>query len=131
MITHNVFFKVKKTVSEEAIDLAFNLLFQIQNQLPGIIRITGGRCRFHEGKGAGYFTHGFSIDFKDDEAYKDFFENPVTEPAKGCIINITEDGLDGVYGYDVGEFVQIANSSNRKYRIQAPRLRLLPPGALY
>lgn len=131
MITHYVLFKVKESVSEEAIGNAFNMLFKIEKQMPGIIRIIGSRCRFHEGKGEGHFTHGFSIDFKDDDSYKDFFENPITEPAKGCIVNITEDGMDGIFGFDMGEFAEIANSGNRKYRIQAPRLRLVPPGSMY
>lgn len=131
MITHNVFFNVKKSVSEDAIANAFNLLFNLQSQITGIIRITGGKCHFHERKGEGYFSHGFSIDFEDAEAYKEFFDSPIALPAKTCIMNITVEGLEGIVGYDVGEFVQIANSSNQKYRIQAPRLRLTPPGSIF
>ncbi len=131
MITHNVFFNIKNSVSEEAIINAFNSLFKLQNQIPGIIRITGGKCRFHERKGEGYFSHGFSIDFEDGDAYKDFFENTVTIPAKTCIINISVDGIEGMVSFDVGEFVQIANSPNQKYRIRAPRLRLTPPGSIF
>lgn len=132
MIRHNVFFRIKPSVSHEAIDHAFNLLFKLQNQLPGIISITGGECHFHEGKGQGHFTHGFSIDFVDNEACSNFFESSLAEPAKGCILNVTEGGMDGLMGFDIGEFEQIRNSSsNRKYRIQAPRLRLVPPGGMY
>lgn len=132
MIIHNVFFKVKPTVSQEAIDNAFKLLFKLQTQLPGILKITGGECHFHESKGAGFFTHGFSIDFADGDAYNTFFESPLATPAKGCILNLTEGGYEGLFGFDMGEFDQIRNSSsNRKYRIQAPRLRLTPPGGLY
>ena len=131
MITHNVFLNIKPTVSAEAITNAFRLLFQLQNQLPGILRITGGQCQFHERKGEGYFSHGLSIDFEDDDAYKTFFESDIALPAKTALINITVDGLEGIVGFDVGEFVQIANSANPKYRIQAPRMRLTPPGALF
>jgi hypothetical protein len=131
MITHNVFFNVKEFVSEKAVENAFKLIFNLQSQLSGVLRITGGKCYFHERKGEGYFSHGFSIDFVDENAYKDFFENPVTQPAKVSIINISIGGLEGMVGFDIGEFVHIQSSENRKYRIQAPRLRLTPPGSIF
>jgi hypothetical protein len=129
MIRHFLFFKIKTTVSQEVIDQAFNMLFSLKNKIPGLLRITGGVCRFHEGKGKGTITHGFSIDFVDEEAYQVFLNDPITMPAKNCILNITVDGMQGIYGFDIGEF--FPGSSQRKYRIQAPRLRLLPPGAMY
>jgi len=131
MIRHNVFFNIKSSVSQRAIDNAFNLLFKLQNQLPGVIKITAGKCHFHEGKGEGDFTHGFSIDFIDTESYNAFFESPLADPAKSSLLNLIEGGLEGLMGFDLGDFDQIQNSANRKYRIQAPRLRLVPPGGIY
>lgn len=128
MIRHIVLFKVKKTVSPDAIQNAFDLLFQLKKYIPGILNISGGQCRFHEGKGKGYITHGFSIDFAHEEAYSAFLTDPVTHPAKNCIVNITENGFEGLFGFDIGKEHNVFPNPLNKYRIPTPRL--VPRGAI-
>jgi len=129
MIRHFVFFRVKPTVSKEAIETAFNHLFSLKNKLTGILNIAGGACHFHEGKGKGTVTHGFSIDFANEKAYEAFLNEPVTHPTKACIVNISVDGYEGLFGFNLGEYYSA--STDRKYKIQAPRLRLTPRGSIY
>lgn len=128
MIRHMVLFKVKPFVSQDAIDNAFQWLFELQYKLSGIVSMTGGKCVFHEGKGAGFITHGFCIDFEDEGAYRTFLEDPITHPAKVCILNITEGGFQGLYGFDIGGSLTTYPNPLDKYRIPIPRL--LPKGAI-
>lgn len=128
MIRHTVLFKVKPLVSKEAIDNAFRQLAVLKHKLRGIINITGGRCRFHEGKGNNYITHGFCIDFEDEESYNTFLNDPIANPAKSCIINITEHEYEGLFGFDLGKSFQSRPNPLDKYRIPTPRL--LPPGSI-
>ena len=46
------------------------------------------------------FTHGFSIDFKDQNDYDAFLNDPLTHPAKDGIVSIAEDGYNGIVGFD-------------------------------
>lgn len=128
MIRHNIVFQVKPTASKEAIDTAFKLLFDLQKQLPGFIRIAGGQCRFHEGKGAIDNLYGFSIDFEHEDAYRLFLNDSITDPAKSAIINITVNGYDGIFGFDIGRNLEVFPSPLDRYRTPVPRLR--PRGAI-
>lgn len=129
MIRHNVVFKIKSGISQEAVDNALRLLFGLQKKIPGFIRIAGGKCRFHEDKGAIENLYGFSIDFAHEEAYNQFLTDPITHPAKQAIINITINGYEGIFGFDMGRrtFDAFPNPLD-KYRVPTPRL--LPPGAI-
>src|SRR5262245_6370040 len=131
MIIHNVFFKIKPSVSQEVIDLAFDHLFHLKTKLSGIIKITGGKCRFHEEKWKDHFTHGFSIDFEDEKAYENFLNDPLAIPAKNSISNISYNEDVGLYSFNIGEFSSHDEGGNQKYKIQTPRLRLTPPGSIY
>lgn len=126
MIRHNVFFKVKSGVTKETIDQAFRLMFDLREKLPGFLRIAGGECRFHENKGAVDRLYGFSIDFADEEAYELFLKDPAAHPAKNAIINMTVNGYEGIYGFDIGRFFDKPPSPLDKYRVPTPRL--VPPG---
>lgn len=129
MIRHNVIFKVKPGVSQEVIDNALRLLFALQKTLPGFLRVAGGKCHFHENKGAIENLYGFSIDFANQDAYNAFLSDPLTHPAKQAIINITVDGYKGIFGFDMGEKTSdVTPNPLDRYRIPVPRL--LPPGAI-
>lgn len=129
MIRHNVLFKIKPTVNDEQVHLAFQLLFGLQKVLPGFIRMAAGKCRFHINCPTQVERlYGFSIDFKDENAYNTFLNDPITHPAKNALINIIVDGYDGIYGFDVGRVIDSYPNPLDKYRIPTPRL--LPPGSI-
>ena len=129
MIRHNVVFKVKSTVNDAEIEAAFQLLFALQKQLPGFIRMAAGKCRFHKNFPIQVDRlFGFSIDFQDENAYNTFLNDPVTHPAKAALINIIDGGYEGIYGFDVGRVIDSYPNPLDKYRTPTPRL--LPPGAI-
>ena len=123
MIRHMVIFKIKSSVSKEAVDNAYRLLFDLQNKLTGILNITGGECHFHKTMSDKSITHGFCIDFSDRDAYEEFLNNTITHPAKMCFVNIVADGMDGIFGFDIGN-EEIAYPSPLDKR-RVPRLTLL------
>jgi len=128
MIRHNVLFKIKSSVSDAEIVSAFQLLFGLQKVLPGFIRIAAGKCKFHKNPVRVERLYGFSIDFKDENAYNTFLNDPITHPAKNALINMIEDGYEGIYGFDVGRVIDSYPNPLDKYRTPTPRL--LPPGAI-
>ena len=128
MIRHTILFKVKPEVSQQAIDSAFLNLFALQNKLHGIHKIAGGKCNFHRGVVDATITHGFSIDFENDDACNEFLQNPITQPAKDGIVNIAVNEHEGLYGFDIGKDIHHYPSPLDKRRV--PRLQLLPPGSL-
>jgi hypothetical protein len=128
MIRHNVLFKVKPIVTDEEIQAAFQILFELKKVLPGFLRMAAGKCRFFENKGSIERLYGFSIDFADENAYNNFLNNPVTDFAKATLINIIVDGYEGIYGFDVGRALDSYPNPLDRYRIPVPRL--LPPGAM-
>src|SRR3990167_2793279 len=104
MIRHTVLFKVKAGTPNQAIVSAVSDFLALKGKLPGLLSISGGKCHFHEQKSsnafASIFTHGFSMDFKDQAAYDAFLNDPVTHPAKDGIVSIAEGGYDGIVGFD-------------------------------
>ena len=81
---------------------------ELGNKLPGIFAIKTDECHFHDEKSRDFFTHSMrgvshtiSIDFVDQEALDNFFNNPVTYPAKNSIVKITENGYNGIVGFDL------------------------------
>ncbi len=104
MIRHTVLFKLKPDVSKQEIERIFTDIVGLANHLPGILAITGGTCYFHDQKSGRPFTHGFSIDFADQGARDSFLHDAVTHPVKNRIMNVTTGGMDGVIGFDFGEW---------------------------
>ena len=109
MIRHNILFKVKSDVLADTIAEAINSMCALQAMLPGIFSIIGDECQFHDDKSIAFFTHDIahgathciSIDFTDQQALDEFFNNPITHPAKKAIVDITENGYDGIVGFDL------------------------------
>ena len=104
MIRHNILFKVKINVPAETVEKAIGEFCELQDKLPNIFSITGGKCQFHGEKSSQFFTqtisHCISIDFKDQAAYTQFLNDPITLPAKKSILNVVEGGYDGLVGFD-------------------------------
>jgi hypothetical protein len=105
MIRHTVLFKLKPDVSKQEVERIFTDLLELTNKLQGILAITGGTCYFHDQKADGPpFTHGFSIDFRDQRARDSFLTDAVTHPVKDKIVNVSAGGYKGVIGFDFGEW---------------------------
>ena len=103
MIRHTVLFRVNPATSKQTIDVIFSELQELKNKLPGIIAIVGGKCHFHEDfveQNSKHFTHGFSIDFKDNNALDAFFKDPVTHPVKEKIVAVTVGGYNSIIGFE-------------------------------
>jgi hypothetical protein len=107
MIRHNILFKIKPTIMDDEIHSAFQLLFDLKKVLPGFVRVAAGKCHFHENYPAQVDgLYGFSIDFENEDAYSNFLNNPVTNPAKEAMLKMIVDGYDGLYGFDVGRVIE-------------------------
>ncbi len=100
MIRHTILFTLKPNVSTQAINEMISTMLALKEKLPGILNIVGGTCDFHEATQSKPFTHGFSIDFKDQAALDQFFQDAVTHPAKDKILNIAVGGYDGIIGFN-------------------------------
>ena len=46
-------------------------------------------------------SHAISIEFFDQKALDNFFNNPITIPAKNKIVSIAENGYQGIIGFDL------------------------------
>jgi hypothetical protein len=105
MIRHTILFKAKPSISEQVITSAIANFLTLKDKLPGVATIIGGKCSFHEAKVAEranhFFTHAFSIDFKDEDALNTFFSDPVTHSAKDDILNIAVGGYEGIIGFEL------------------------------
>ena len=105
MIRHSILLKTKRNINNEQIDNAIKKFLDLKNQLPGIMTIMGGKCRFNENNiqytANDLFSHSISIDFKDQRDLDNFFENPITHAAKGAILDITEGGYEGIIGFEI------------------------------
>ena len=104
MIRHTVLFKIKEGIPKEEIENVFTQIVNLGSQLPGILSITGGTCYFQNKEKKSLFTHGFSIDFQDEKARSSFLNDPVTYSVKENILNITNEGTQGVMSFDFGEW---------------------------
>ncbi len=85
MIRHTVLFNIKPTVSKSEIAYIFREILELQNKLPGILSVVIDECDFHEATEIRPFSHGFSIDFKDEYSLNCFFHDSVTYPIKDRI----------------------------------------------
>lgn len=104
MIRHTILFKLNSTATVETIDHAINSMCSLQAKLPGVLQVIAGECYFHDDKSTNFFSEGMShsimIDFVDQNALNNFFNDPITHPAKDAVVNITEGGYAGIVGFD-------------------------------
>jgi hypothetical protein len=104
MIRHTVLFKLKPDVPKQEVERIFTDILSLTNRIPGILSITGGTCYFYEQKDGQPFTHGFSIDFRDQTARNSFLNDSATDPVKDSIVNVAAGGYKGIIGFDFGEW---------------------------
>ena len=64
MINHIVLFKIKQNIEQDTIDLLENKFFELKNNIPEILEVSGGNNisqeEFHKG-----FNKGYILLFKD------------------------------------------------------------------
>jgi len=109
MIRHTILFKVKQSAVEFEINEALAAMRQLEKTLSGVFAVDAGECQFHDEKSRFFFTykmlqgatHAVSIDFVDENALEEFFENPVTKTAKELVVKIAENGYKGIIGFDL------------------------------
>lgn len=100
MIRHTILFTLKADVSRQEFDQLMTEMLGLKEKLSGILNIIGGACDFHEATQAKPFTHGFSIDFKDNLSLERFFNDSVTHSAKNKIVHAAVGGYDGIIGFN-------------------------------
>lgn len=100
MIRHTVLFKAKHDISVHEMACIYAEIHNLKKHLTGIISILCGECDFHEATEIRPFSHGFSIDFKDQQALDSFFHDPVTYPVKEMIIKACAGGARGIIGFN-------------------------------
>ena len=100
MIRHTILFTLKTNVSAKEVNQLVANMLTLKEKLPGVLNIMGGACDFHEATQSKPFTHGFSIDFKDQASLNQFFHDPITHPVKNEIIDAAVGGHDGIIGFN-------------------------------
>lgn len=100
MIRHTLLFKTKHGISTFEMERIYTELRNLKDRLPGIVSVLCGECDFHEATEIRPFSHGCSIDFKDQQALNAFFKDPVTYPVKEMIINACAGGTRGIIGFN-------------------------------
>ncbi len=104
MIRHVVLFEVKPEISSTELNSIFEELMLWKTTIKGILSIACGKCNYHKNKKIKTFTHGFSIDFKDELSFKNFFDDRETHSVKDKLINIVVNGYDGIFGFEFEKF---------------------------
>lgn len=103
MIRHTILFKAKHGVSTQEMERIYTEFRNLKQKLPGVISILCGECDFHEATEIRPFSHGFSIDFHDQQALNSFYTDPVTYLVKEMIINVCAGGALGIIGFNFND----------------------------
>ena len=74
-VKHIVIMKFRPEVTPEQIDSLFGIIYSLQDRIPGIADVCGGRYSSPEGFNRG-FTHGFIMTFRDEVARDKYLQHP-------------------------------------------------------
>jgi heme-degrading monooxygenase HmoA len=99
MIRHIVLLKCKADASAAEIEAVFTALAALQETIPGILAFESGENTSTEGKSRGY-THGFTMDFADEQARQTYLPHPDHEKVKLQIRRIVDERPDSVLVLD-------------------------------
>jgi len=99
MIKHIVLLKIRGDVDDATIRNVFETLGALKNSIPGVVSFDWGSYSSPEGLNKG-FTHGFVMAFASVKHRDDYLVHPAHEAAKGPIIEILDDGINGVIAFD-------------------------------
>lgn len=93
MIRHIVLFKAKPT-NDGTIDKIFHSLTEIRKTTPGIMLMSyGPQATLPDSPQSG-FTHGFSMDFIDENYYKRYLQQPSRAKVIDLIDSVIENDSD-------------------------------------
>jgi hypothetical protein len=95
MIRHVVLFKFRKDLNEKVAAEIFVALKDLQNQVPGILAISGGKDQSPEGLQVGN-THGFCVDFVDGAARDAYLPHPAHQAVGAMIVGAAVGGIEGI-----------------------------------
>ena len=99
MIRHIVLMKCKAEATQEQLDDMFNTLGGLVESIPGILAFEGGVNNSPEHIARGY-THGFTMDFADEDTRERYLPHPEHEAAKEKMGVVLEDCDDRVLVLD-------------------------------
>jgi len=99
MIRHIVLMKCKPDASQQDIDDMFAALAALKEHIPGILAFEGGENNSPENISRGY-THGFTIDFADEQAREVYLPHPEHEKVKTKIQKVLDGSTDCVLVID-------------------------------
>lgn len=99
MIRHIVLMRCKPEASQEEIERVFAALAALKDTIPGILAFEAGENNSPEGVNRGY-THGFTMDFTDEQARDTYLPHPEHEKVKVQIGQILDTSSDSVLVVD-------------------------------
>ena len=99
MIRHIVLMKCKPEASKADIDEVFAALEALKDAIPGILAFEGGENNSVEGINRGY-THGFTMDFADEQVRETYLPHPEHQKVVAKIRNIIDGSSESVLVMD-------------------------------
>lgn len=99
-VVHCVFCKIRADVSADALNTVMDALMALRTEIPGILSARHGVNIDLEKKSQGY-THGFLMQFSDRDALKAYHTHPAHKRAGSSLVEICEDGAEGIMVFDV------------------------------
>jgi hypothetical protein len=99
MIRHIVLMKCQAEASQEDIEAMFAALAALQEKIPGILAFEGGANNSPEGLTRGY-THGFTMDFADEEARDEYLPHPEHKKAQEFMRKVLDNTPENVLVMD-------------------------------
>jgi hypothetical protein len=99
MLRHIVLMKCKPAIPQAEIDKVFAALAALQTKISGILAFAGGANNSPEGLAQGY-THGFTIDFADEQARAVYWPHPEHRKVVAQMQSILVESLDRVLVLD-------------------------------
>ncbi len=100
MIRHIVLTKFKPGTPEAKISDIYSGLAAVTDSLSGATAFAGGRSESPEQIERGYM-HGFSIDFDDWDALRDYADNPRHKTLGAQLVENAVGGIDGILVLDI------------------------------
>ena len=95
MIRHVVLFKLRNSLRDSVASEIFNALKALQNEIPGIIAVSGGADVSPEGLQRGH-THAFTVDFTNAAARDAYLPHPAHQKVGDMIVASSEGGVVGI-----------------------------------
>ena len=99
MIRHIVLMKCQADASQKDIQAMFAALAALEESIPGILAFEGGANNSPEGLFRGY-THGFTMDFADEQARAVYLPHPEHKKAQEFMRKVLDPSPDNVLVID-------------------------------